>query len=131
LLLQVLAIGVESVSRFQQFDDICPRFVHAGAIPTQNIGGEPAVSIGDSEEEEEEAVVVVVVVVGVVVGVEEEEDEEDEEEAVVVVVVVVGVGEVLLQTARWDFPPQTARWHFQCARWQPGLQYHTACTWDM
>ena len=48
---------------------------------------------------------------------EKEEDEEDEEEAVVVV-----VGEVLLQTARWDF---------QCARWQSGLQYHTAFTWYM
>ena len=38
LLLQVLAIGVESVPRLQQFDDICPRFEHAGAIPTHVVG---------------------------------------------------------------------------------------------
>jgi hypothetical protein len=41
---------------------------------------------------------------------------------VVEVLVVVGVGEGILQTARCDF---------QCARWQSGLQYHTAFTWDM
>jgi hypothetical protein len=40
LLSQVLAIGVESVSRLQQFDDICPRFVPCphGALPTHVVG---------------------------------------------------------------------------------------------
>jgi hypothetical protein len=81
------------------------------------------VCVCKDKEDEEEAVHVVVVVVVVVV----EEDEDDEEEAVVVVVVVDVVVDptpsiVLLQTARWDF---------QCARWQSGLQYHTAFTFFM